>query len=316
MARGREARTPLNIPPRGYLDILWRIYGKLGERNIGLLAAGIAFYGLLSVFPGITALVAVSGMLVDPEMLVEFSDTVATLLPPQAADILLGQLDDVVGSDQSSLSLAALLATGLALFSASRAVENFIAGLNVIYEEKEERGFFMLKLLTLGLTLAMMLGLMVSAIVVAAIPAIVALVSQNPTIVSVLMLIRWPVLFALGVVGIAALYRFGPNRSAARWRWLTPGAALACTLWVAGSIGFSRYVQSFGTYNETFGALGGVIVLLTWMWLSAYIVLLGAQADAELEAQTRRDSTTGPERPMGERGAVKADTLGETMVGD
>lgn len=313
MSRGRFAHRPTHIPTKGILDVLVRMWNKQTHLNLGLIAAGIAFYGLLSLFPGITAIVAFAGTFLNPEMLVENSEDIAALLPEAAQTIVLGQLRDVANADSSTLSFAALFSLAIALYSASKAVANFIAGLNVIYEERETRNFFVVKALTILLTIFLIVGLLVAIIVVAAIPVIAAIFGDYGIIDDVVMFLRWPFLFLMGAFGIAVLYRLGPNRRSAKWRWLTPGAFVACALWVGGSYGFSLYVQSFGSYNETFGALGGVIILLTWLWLSAFIVLLGALLDAELEALTKRDSTVGDDRPMGERGAVKADTLGASI---
>ncbi|WP_299788629.1 YihY/virulence factor BrkB family protein [uncultured Marivita sp.] len=310
MSRGRTAYRPTEIPWKGILDVLVRMWHKQAELNLGLIAAGIAFYGLLSLFPGITAAVAFAGAFLQPGMLIENSSEITAMLPEAAEDIVMGQLQDVANADSSTLSFAALFSLGIALYSASKAVANFIAGLNFIYEEKEKRNFFFLKALTVFLTIILIFGLLVAIIAVAAIPVVASIFGDYGRIDDLVMFLRWPFLFLMGAFGIAILYRFGPSRRSARWRWLTPGAFIACALWVAGSYGFSLYVQSFGSYNETFGALGGVIILLTWLWLSAFIVLLGALLDAELEAQTKRDSTIGEDRPMGERGAVKADTLG------
>lgn len=310
MSRGRSADRPYHIPLTGVLDVGMRMWNKQAEQNLGLIAAGIAFYGLLSLFPGITAAVAFAGGFLEPGMLVENSTEITAMLPEAAKDIVMGQLRDVANADRSTLSVAALFSLSIALYSASKAVANFIAGLNVIYAEKETRNFFLVKALTILLTFILIIGLLMAIIVVAAIPVIASLFGDYGIIDDVVMFLRWPFLFLMGACGIAILYRIGPNRRSAKWRWLTPGAFLACALWVAGSYGFSLYVQSFGSYNETFGALGGVIILLTWLWLSAFIVLLGALLDAELEAQTAIDSTVGEDRAMGQRGAVKADNLG------
>lgn len=316
MSRGRLAHRPAHIPMRGVLDVLVRMWHKQAHLNLGLIAAGIAFYGLLSLFPGITAAVAFAGTFLNPEMLVENSEEIAAMLPEAAKTIVMGQLRDVANADSSTLSFAALFSLAIALYSASKAVANFIAGLNVIYQEKETRNFFLVKALTIVLTAFLIIGLLIAIIVVAAIPVVAAIFGDYGIIDDLVMFLRWPFLFLMGAFEIAVLYRLGPNRRSARWRWLTPGAFVACALWVSGSFGFSLYVQSFGSYNETFGALGGVIILLTWLWLSAFIVLLGALLDAELEAQTKRDSTVGDDRPIGERGAVKADTVGASIDED
>jgi membrane protein len=311
--RGRHARRPSDIPLTGYLDVLMRVWHVQDKRNLGLIAAGIAFYGLLSIFPGITAAVALAGIVTDPTFLLENSATIADVLPVSAADIVLGQLQDVLTTSNTTLGYAALFSVGLALFSASKATQNMIIGLNVINGEHESRNFFLLRGIILVMTLAMILALILAVALVAVFPAVatfVSGVSGLPVMAQWVMYLRWPALFLLGTLGIGLMYRYGPSRRRPRWRWVTPGAALATALWVIGSYGFSAYVTSFADYNETFGTLGGVIVLLYWLWLSAFIILLGASVDAEMEAQTRHDSTVGPPRPMGQRGAVKADTLG------
>ncbi|MGR3512032.1 MAG: YihY/virulence factor BrkB family protein [Paracoccaceae bacterium] len=309
MTRGRSATSPLKIPLKGWLDILARVGHRIGAMRIGLLAAGVAFYGLLSFFPAVTAGLALLGVFIDPAMVVERSEWLVNMLPQSAGEIIMGQLADVAGAGESTLGLAAMVAIGIALWSASNAVGSLMQGLNVIYEEDEERGFIRAKLLTIGLTLALIFGLAVSVIIVAAIPAALSFAGATNAS-AIAQILRWPIMFAIGIGGIAMLYRFAPDRRAAKWRWLTPGALASCALWVAGTVGFSYYVQSFGGYNETFGALAGVIILLTWMWLSAFVVLLGALLDAEIEAQTQEDSTIGDTRPMGERGAFKADSVG------
>lgn len=309
-AAGRTARVPGQLPFSAWIDIALRIVRKLSSHNIVLIAAGVAFYGLLSFFPTVTAGVALLGLILDPETLVQQSAWFLELLPEGAREIILGQLDEVAGAGTTSLEVAALVALGVALWSASAAMGSLITGLNLVYEENEKRGFFRVKLLTIAMTMAMVFGLALMVTVIAAVPAILAIIGSAAA--DFTLILRWPLMFLLGVGGIAFLYRFGPSRRAAKWRWITPGAFVACALWVAGTIGFSFYVQSFGNYNETFGALAGVIILLTWMWISALIVLLGGLIDAEIEAQTARDTTVGPPRPRGERGAVKADILGET----
>lgn len=316
MDRGRDADRPTQMTRTGWMDIGARIVARIGSLNIGLLAAGVAFYGLLSIFPAITAAVAIVGLVYDPVELVDESGWLLSALPEAARTLILDQFNDVAGAGGGSLGLAALLSLAVALWSSSNATGSLVQGLNVIYDEHDQRSFVMLRLLVIALTLGIILGLALMIVVVAAIPAALSVMGAGQGITDAAYLLRWPLMFLLGVAGIALLYRVGPDRRPARWRWVTPGAVIACALWVAATFGFSFYVQNFASYNETFGALAGVIVLLTWMWLSAFIVLLGAEFDAELEHQTARDSTIGPDRPMGERGAVKADTLGEARGED
>ena len=310
MSRGRDAKTPANLPPAGWLDILARCAGRIGSLNIGLIAAGIAFYGLLSLFPTITAGVALVGLFYDPAVLVDRADWLLSAVPASAEDLITRQLYEVAGAERGSLTFTAVFSLLVAHWSASNATGSLVQGLNVINEEDETSCFFKLRLITIGLTIFLIFGLALSLVIVAAIPAGLAFFGAGTGLTDSALLLRWPMMFLIGAVGIAALFRYGPDRRNARWRWLTPGAVLGCALWVAGTYGFSFYAQAFGSYNETFGTLAGVIVLLTWFWLSAFVILIGALLDAEMEAQTAHDSTVGPERPMGERGATKADTLG------
>lgn len=306
---GRNATGPGSMPRRGWFAVLRRVFDHLFSQHIGLMAAGIAFYGLLAIFPAITAAVALVGLVYDPAVLASESGWLLAALPEAAQAIIHDQLSKVASAERGSLGLAALLSLGVALWSASNATASVIEGLNVINDERETRGFLALRLMTIALTVAILLGLSVAIVIVAAIPALLGLFAQSEFPQSVALILRWPAMFVIGIMGIATLYRHGPDRRSARWRWLTPGALTGCTLWVLGTVLFSYYVQNFAAYNEIFGTLAGAIILLTWLWLSAFVVLLGAQIDAELEHQTMRDSTVGPDRPMGERGAVKADTL-------
>lgn len=314
MSRGRNAKTPWEIPPKGWWDILMRIWRDLGPDHISLIAAGCAFYGLLALFPAVTALMAIAGLVTEPAVIVEQLDAMAAALPAEAADIVLNQAREVAGSDQGGLGLAAVAGILIALYSASKGVQALMEGLNVVYSEEEERGFVKLTAMRLGLTLLMVVGVLLAAVAVVAIPAMLAVLNLGSFTEFLARILRWPVLLVLAGAGFALIYRWGPSRVPPHWRWLTPGVILTCVLWVAGTLGFAWYVQSFGSYNETFGALAGVVILLMWMWLSAFIVLLGAKLDAEAEHQTRRDTTVEGDQPMGERGAHVADHLGESQA--
>lgn len=311
MSRGRGAISPLRIPARGWLDIGWRIWLRLSKHRLSLIAAGVAFYGLLSLFPAITASVAIVGLMFDASMLLERSQFLLEALPTEAAEMIATQIATVANARTDTLGWTAVLAATLALWSASKAVGSVVQGLNIINNEQEDRNFIWLKAVTLGLTLTLIVVLALAVLIVAAIPISLVYVGVHPDLADLALVLRWPAMFGIGVLATATLYRYGPSRKAAKWRWLSPGAVVACAMWVAGSFGFSIYVDTFGTYNETFGTLAGVVILLTWLWLSAFVVLLGAQLDAEIEAQTARDTTVGPTQPMGQRGAFKADHLGE-----
>ena len=307
--QGRDAARPRDIPVDGWKAIFLRAWRDLGPDHIGLTSAGVAFYGLLALFPAITALMAISGLIFDPADVTGQIETLSSLMPAGAADIVINQAKSVTGSESSGLGLAALLGIAIALYSASKGVASLMEGFNIAYEEEETRGFVRLTITKLALTLFLVVGLVAGLGVVLIIPGILSLIDLGQTTELLIGFARWAVLLAMTICGILLLYRMGPDRKAAQWRWLLPGAALSCVLWVCASYAFSIYAQNFGSYNETFGALAGVIVLLTWLWLSAYVLLFGAEINAEAEAQVRPDTTVGHHMPRGARGAVKADEL-------
>ncbi|MFN4100084.1 MAG: YihY/virulence factor BrkB family protein [Pararhodobacter sp.] len=310
MSHGREATNPTQIPKSGWADIGLRVWHSFNRDRISLMAAGVAFYALLAIFPAIAATIAIAGVFMQPSMLISQLETMREVLPADAADILFNQAVKVAQADSGSLGLAAALSLAIALYSASRGTSSMIQGLNVAYDEEEKRGFVKLFGITLALTLGLIFGGIIAFSLTALIPVALAFLGDDSLAATLVNWIRWPVLALFAILGLGLFYRIGPSRRPASWRWLAPGAVLACVLWIIASLGFSFYVSNFGNYNETFGTLGGVVVLLLWFWISALIVLLGAEVDAEIEAQTRYDTTTGRGRPMGKRGAVKADTLG------
>ncbi|WP_373354602.1 YihY/virulence factor BrkB family protein [Pseudoroseicyclus sp. CXY001] len=305
---GHEAPRPRDIPLKGWVQILKRAFGELQGDHIALIAAGIAFYGLLALFPAITALLAIGGLILSPEQVASQLDMLAAVMPERAAEIILGQAAEVAGSENAGLGLAAIVGLALALYSASKGVASLIEGLNIAYDEQESRGFIHLKLLTLGLTVLLVTGMVAGLSATILLPSLFSLLPLPETLEQMLGLARWALLFVLTVFGVTLVYRLGPSRRSAQLRWLVPGAALACVLWLAASMGFAVYSEHFGSYNESFGALAGVVVLLMWLWISAYVLLLGAEINAEAEQQTRYDTTVGPGMPMGRRGAVKADS--------
>ncbi|GGA17474.1 YihY/virulence factor BrkB family protein [Neptunicoccus cionae] len=311
MARGRTAESPDNIPTKGWKDVAFRVKDEIANDRIGLVAAGVAFYGLLALFPAITAVIAISGLLVEPSQIVEQMRSFSGLMPEEVMTIITDQATSVAGSRDGGLGLAAIVGILVALYSASKGMASLIEGLNVVYDENESRGFIQLKLVTFGLTLMLIAGLLVGLGVTLAVPAILAFANLGTLSAVFASVLPWLVLVAMTMLGLAALYHFAPSRDRPEWQWASPGAILGCLMWIVASVGFAFYVGNFGSYNESFGTLAGAIVLLMWFWISAYIVLIGAEVNAELEAQTRKDTTVGQDEPMGERDAQKADNLGE-----
>ncbi len=310
LRRGRGARHPWRIPGNGWKDILVRTWQAIGRDHIGLIAAGVAFYGLLAIFPAIAVGVAVAGLVTDPQDFIGVLNDLSGALPSAAAGILVGQAAAVAGSDSGGLTLAAAVGLLLALYSASRGVSSLMEGLNVAYDETEKRGFLRRYFTAFALTLVLIAGTILGLTATIIIPAVLAIFGISGGWGGTIAALRWPILLVGTVIGLGILYRFGPSRAHARMSWLSYGALVACLLWLVGTAAFAWYAANFAGYNRTFGALGGAIVLLMWLWLSAFIVLIGAELNGEIEAQTACNSTTGPELPMGRRGAVKADVLG------
>ena len=310
MTHGRNARRPHHIPLRGWWDIALRLKDRIAQDRIGLIAAGVAFFGLLALFPAISAMIAISGLLVDPTQVVDQLNGFANVVPQEVIEIISGQAREVASTRTGGLELTAVLSVIIAFYSASSGVASLIKGVNVAYDESEKRGFLKLKMLTFALTLFLMLGLLFALLATLALPAIFALIDLGSTTTVLVTSAFWAAMCTMTIIGLSVFYRYGPSRSAPKWSWASFGAVAGCVLWIAASAGFAFYVSKFGSYNESFGTIGGVVVLLLWFWISAFIVLLGAEMNAEIEAQTRIDTTVGPDAPMGSRDAVKADTLG------
>jgi len=291
--RGRGAETPKDIPKRGWRDILMRVKRQMAEDRLSIVAAGVAFYALLAVFPALIALVALYGLAFDPKQVSEQVAALSGMLPPQAADILLGQLQDLTATRSGALGLGAIGGLVLALWSASAGVRTLMEALNVAYDEQESRGFVSYYGTAILLTLGAILGVIAAIAVVVAPPVVVRFLGLGSLLEGVIAFARWPILAIAMMAGLAVVYRYGPSREQPRWSWVSAGALIATLLWIAGSALFSLYVTSFGSYNETYGSMGAVIILLTWFLLSAYAILIGAEINSEMERQTRKDTTTG-----------------------
>jgi membrane protein len=311
-AAGREAKRPSEIPSRGWFAVLKRVKAEVKEDNVTLLAAGVAFYAMLAIFPAIIAVVTVYGMVADPAQVQSQVGEFAKSLPSGADELLTGQLENVTQAGRQSLSIGLAVSLLAVLWTASGGVQGLVKGLNLVYDEKETRGFLKLRGLSLLLTLGAILVAVIALTLIAVFPAVIDNLGLGRAGELAASIARWVVLALLVLVALAVVYRFAPDRANPRWRWVSWGAVVALVLWLLGSIGFSWYVDNFGKYNQTYGALAAVIILLLWLFLSAFAVLLGAELDAEIERQTARDTTTGPERPLGERGAEVADTLGQS----
>lgn len=306
--RGHQAASPWALPAGGWKAVMTRTWAETSSDNVGLIAAGVAFYGFLALVPLLGAFVLSYGLIADRATVIADVNRLASVMPADAAKLVGEQLLNVVQSSDGKKGMGLLLALALALFGARNAAGAVITALNVAYEEEEKRGFIKVNLLALGITGAAVVVALVAAVAITALGKLQDLLPGAPGVVVFAGKFgSYALLLAAGSGAAATLYRFGPSRSRARWLWLTPGSLFAAIGWLLLSFGFGLYVANLGNYNATYGSLSAVVVMLTWMYLSSYILVFGAELNAELEHQTARDTTTGVERPLGTRGSWVAD---------
>ncbi|WP_342366302.1 YihY/virulence factor BrkB family protein [Sphingomonas sp. CFBP 13706] len=303
-----DATSPWSMSMATWWSVLKRSWAEASDDNIGLIAAGTAFYAFAAIVPLLASIVLIYGLVADTATVVANIRGLFQVLPADAAKVIGDQLATVVGTSEGKKGFGLILALALALYGASKGASSIVTALNIAYEERETRGFFALYILAFSITAGAVVLALTAALSTAAFALLDSMIPGAPDFVlTLLRLTSYAVLATLAVTAAACLYRFGPNRAHAKWAWLTPGSLAATLIWLAATVGFGFYVANFGNYGATYGSLSAVVVLLTWLWLSAYVFLLGAELNAELEHRTTRDTTTGPERPAGARGAAVAD---------
>ena len=287
---------PTDIPARGWLGVAKRTQKEIKTDNVTLIAAGVAFYSMLAIFPALIAVVTVYGLVAEPADVQEQVDSFAEIMPPGAGALLPPPLDPNVRTSARSRSIALAISVAAALWSASAGTQSLIKGLNIIYDEEESRGFVKLRGLALVLTIGAMVVALGALALIAVLPAGLGELGLQRAGELAISIGRWPALVVLIAVALAVLYRLGPDRANPRLHWVSWGAVVAIVLWMAISAGFSFYVSNFGKYGQTYGSLGAVIVLLLWLWLSALAVLVGAELDAEIEREAVRHATPAAAR--------------------
>jgi membrane protein len=305
---GEKAEKPTEIPARGWLQIAKRGWKEAKADHVPLLAAGVAFYAFLAIFPALIALVSIYGLFADPATIATQLNSMTEALPADARKVIIDQVT-MLASRRAALSLGLIISVVIALWSASSGISNLLSAVNVAYDEDEKRGFVKKRLMSLGLTIAAIVFMVIMLGIVAVLPALLKSVFGTGALRWVFQILGWLILVVLVTVALAVIYRLGPERDAPKMKWVSVGAIVATVIWLIASIGFSIYSSTFGNYAKTYGVFAGIVVLLFWLWITAYAILLGAEINAESEQQTIADTTKGEEQPLGERGAVKADSV-------
>jgi membrane protein len=312
--RGRRSEAPWQIPLRGWKDILWRTYQQIGEDRLLAVAAGVVFYELLALFPAVTALVSLYGLFANASTISDHLSSLSGILPSSAVDIIHEQIVRLTSKGDTKLGFGFVVGLAVALWSANAGMKAIIDALNVVYEEKEKRGFIKLNFVSLAFTLAAIASLLLALGAVVVLPLFLNQLGLSGITNAIFRIGRWPLLFVLVMIGLALIYRLAPSRREPRWQWLTVGSVFAAAAWLGGSALLSWYLANFAHYDAAYGSLGAGIGLMMWMWVSAIVILFGAQLNSEIEHQTAKDSTVEHDRPLGARGAAMADTVGEAAA--
>ena len=308
---GDQAEVPTQIPAKGWWQVTRRAFKESSADNVGILAGGVAYAAFLAVFPALIAGISLFGLVADPATIAQQAEGVLAALPETAQQLLRDQIVSLTQAPSGALSFSLVVSILLALWSASSGTSSLMTGINIAYDEQESRNFLKLRGTALLLTLGAIVFVLLTLALVAVVPAVLNALQLGTLINVIVQVVRWFLLVVLIVVALAVVYRLAPDRDAPKLKWTSVGAVVSAVLWVLASLGFSLYVNNFGNYNKTYGALAGVVVLLLWLYLTGYIILLGAEINAESEKQTKKDTTTGPPVPMGERRAEAADTVAD-----
>jgi membrane protein len=273
------------------------------------MSAGVTFFVLLAIFPGLAGLISLYGLFADAGAVGQHLDSLAGILPEGGMQILREQLQQLTSQPPQRLGLATVASLAISLWSANGGIKAVFEGLNSVYEEKEKRGFIKLNAISLAFTLGALIFVIASLLTVTVLPQLLSFLGA-PGLGLIVDCARWPALLVAAGLAISITYRFGPSRDRPQWRWISPGSFFAVIVWIAASVLFSWYTSHFGNYNKTYGSLGAAVGFMTWIWISTMVILIGAKINAELEHQTSVDTTTGHPAPLGKRGARMADTVG------
>jgi membrane protein len=285
----REAEIPRQITARGWADILCRAWTGTGERNLSLVAGGVTYYLLLALFPALAALVSLYGLIANPAGVAKNVQSLSGMLPPSTVELIGAELTRLVSASSKSLGLGAVIGLAIALWSGVRGMTGMMTALNIASDQPERRGYIRVNATALALTVVVVGGGLIALALVAGLPAVLNGVGVRGPGRWIGLAVEWPLLIVFAMGMVALMYRYGSDRSKPKWKWASLGVIVATILWIVGSILFTVYIYYFGSYNKTYGSLGLPLVLLTWMWLSVFAVLFGAEVNGEAERQTQQD---------------------------
>ncbi|WP_162054233.1 YihY/virulence factor BrkB family protein [Pontibacter pamirensis] len=307
--KGRDAKKPSEISGSGWKEVMLRVKDQLTKDNLNIVAAGVAFYFFLSIFPLMAATISIYGLVTDPVEVEQQMEQLTSVLPESAHEMLSERLHNIAQSSSSTLGWGVALSILLSLWSANKGTKSLFQGIDIAYDEEETRSFFKLNGITLLFTIGgIVLGIMCLAAVIA-FPALVDSLGLPSVLETVIQWGRWLLLAIFVMFGLALLYKIAPDRDNPKFKWVSWGSAIATVLWLVGSLLFSWYVNNFGNFNEMYGSVAAVIILMLWLNLTSFVILLGAEINSELEHQTAKDTTVGKEEPRGTRGAYHADRV-------
>jgi membrane protein len=305
---GARADRPTEIPAQGWKQIVKRGWKEAKADQVPLMAAGVAYYAFLAIFPALVAIVSIYGLFADPATITSQLKSLTEALPGQARQVITDQVT-ALAARRTALGIGLIISILIALWSASGGISNMLTAITTAYDEEEKRGFIKKRLLSLALTVGAILFMLIMLGIVAVLPPLLNSIFGSGALKWVFQVLGWLVLMVIVMVVLGILYRIAPDRDAPKIKWVSVGAIVATVIWLLASIGFSIYSSTFGNYAKTYGVFAGIVVLLFWLWLTSYAILLGAEINAESEQQTMADTTKGKEEPLGQRGAVKADSV-------
>ncbi|GAA5481204.1 YihY/virulence factor BrkB family protein [Haloferula sargassicola] len=306
-ATGREASQPLQIPLSGWLSIGKRVVGQIGQDHVQIVSAGVAFYFFLSLFPAIAAFLSIYGLITTPAEAAEQMQRLQPLLPGEGFKLISDFAGTLAANESSNLGWGVVVSILLSIWSTNKGTTALFTGLNIAYDEKDSRSFLKKKLMTLGVTVGAILTGTILLSAVAVLPAVRNFLPVPGWVDSWVGVLRWPLFAAVALFGLAFLYKIAPHRTNPEWHWITPGSIVATGLWLLGSVAFAWYIEKFGDMSKTYGSVAAIAVMMLWFYITAFSILLGAEINGEAEHQTARDSTVGPDEPLGQRGAFYAD---------